>query len=122
MSAILTRNKLVAVLARLESPYDGERAAAGLIASKMLREAGVTWAEVIALSGRTPELPRPRPHRQRSTKQPWQEMAARCRYRPDLLTEWERQFVVSIRGQAKLSRKQWAILARMSAKISEAAA
>ena len=122
MTAELSCSRLIAVLGRLGSDFAGERDAAALVASKMLREAGVTWADVIALPGRTADLPAPRQRRQRTAKPPWQEMAARCRHNSELLTAWERQFVVTIRGQTTLSRKQWAILARMSAKVTKAAA
>lgn len=55
---MLQVDKLAAVLARLESLFDGERAAAGLLASRMVRAAGLTWHDV--LRGPAPE-PSPRP-------------------------------------------------------------
>jgi hypothetical protein len=113
MSVILPRDRLAAVLARLESPFDGERAAAGLIASKMVREAGMTWSDLLAAS-RTAD----RPVCDRRTRSPWREMLANCRKRPDLLTKWERRFVASIDGQARLSRKQWAILASLADRVN----
>jgi hypothetical protein len=40
--------RLAKVLARLGSDHDGERAAAGLLASRMVREAGLTWDQLLA--------------------------------------------------------------------------
>jgi hypothetical protein len=112
VTAILSRDKLAAVLARLESPYDGERAAAALIASKMVRDAGVVWSELLN-APRAADVCQPKPS--------WQHMAAFCHRRRGLLTEWELRFVSSIQSQATVSKKQWAILARLFAKVTEAA-
>ena len=38
--------RLAKVLALLGSPYDGERASAGLLADRIVRAAGITWADV----------------------------------------------------------------------------
>jgi hypothetical protein len=40
--------RLVGILGRLGSDHDGERAAAGLLATRMLRAAGLGWDDVIA--------------------------------------------------------------------------
>lgn len=42
------RGKLAKILARLGSEHDGERAAAGLLASRLLREAGLSWEDLLA--------------------------------------------------------------------------
>ena len=42
------RGKLVKVLGRLGSEHDGERAAAGLLASRMVAAAGLTWERLLA--------------------------------------------------------------------------
>jgi len=49
------RNKLLGVLGRLSSPFDGERAAAGLLATRLLEGRDLTWSDVIG----TPALPTP---------------------------------------------------------------
>jgi hypothetical protein len=41
------REKLVKICARLGSDHDGERAAAGLLASRMLASEGLAWEDVI---------------------------------------------------------------------------
>ena len=45
--------RLVGILGRLGSDHDGERAAAGLLASRMLRAAGLAWGDVIGPGGGT---------------------------------------------------------------------
>jgi hypothetical protein len=44
------RNRLVAILGRLGSDYDGERASAGLLASRLLRDRGLCWDDLILAS------------------------------------------------------------------------
>lgn len=56
MSAILPaalRVRLVKICARMGSEHDGERAAAALLASRLLHTAGLSWEDVIA-SERSP--------------------------------------------------------------------
>ncbi len=45
------RNRLVAILGRLGSDFDGERAAAGLLASRLLRDRGLCWDDLILTGG-----------------------------------------------------------------------
>lgn len=42
------RTRLVGILGRLGSDFDGERAAAGLLANRMLQARGLTWADLLA--------------------------------------------------------------------------
>jgi len=42
------RARLSSILARLASPYDGERAAAGLLASTFVAKHGLAWADLTA--------------------------------------------------------------------------
>lgn len=57
MAFNLTR--FLGVVGRLGSSFDGERATAAALATKMLREAGLTWADVVQPP--QPEQPEPRP-------------------------------------------------------------
>lgn len=107
MGALLSREKLAAILARLESPFDGERAAAGLLASRMIRAAGLAWSDVIlpppAVAARPPPDP-PKPSG-------WRATVAACRARPDRLTAWEIGFLAEIAGyRHEPSEKQMATL------------
>jgi hypothetical protein len=81
--APLCRDKLAAVLSRLESPYDGERAAAGLLAARMVRGAGLSWPDVVA---GLPAAPR-------AALDDWRGAVATCQARPELLTPWEADFL-----------------------------
>jgi hypothetical protein len=111
VSAVLRREKLAAVLARLESPYEGERAAAGLIASRMIREAGLTWQELLE-----PEPP-PLPPPPKAEQLHWRDMIAICRRRPELLSQWEWGFLKSLAGFSRLSSKQLEVLGRLTEKV-----
>ena len=42
------RTRLSSILARLASPYDGERAAAGLLANAFVAKHGLAWADLTA--------------------------------------------------------------------------
>ena len=49
--------KLAAILARLASPFEGERAAAGLLASAFIERHGLTWADLSNLLQPVPQAP-----------------------------------------------------------------
>jgi len=106
MSCALPRDRLCAVLARLESPFDGERAAAGLLASQMIRRAGLTWPDVLA------PMPAMRPK-----AEDWCATVSACRARQDRLTEWERAFLSELLTyRRRPSGKQLGILAGIAAR------
>lgn len=71
------RAKLSGILARLASPYDGERAAAGLLASAFVTKHGLAWADLTATlqpAARAPVAPKePSPGRdqRRSGTKTW---------------------------------------------------
>lgn len=82
------RAKLAAIMARLASPHDGERAAAGLLASAFVAKHGLTWADLIALARPIPAGPtaskeaadrRPRKEQRRKGGKLWRGF---CRRRP----------------------------------------
>ena len=49
--------KLAAILARLASPFEGERAAAGLLASAFIERHGLTWTDLTNLLQPAPRAP-----------------------------------------------------------------
>ena len=49
------RARLAGILARLASPYESERAAAGLLASAFVAKHGLTWADLTTLLQPLPE-------------------------------------------------------------------
>ena len=107
------RRKLVGILGMLGSGHDGERAAAGLLATKLLKSAGLTWGDIIP---DRPMVPAPRPSHPAPR---WRATAAFCRERDWQLTEWERLFLESISTRRALSPKQVIILDRIYDKVRE---
>jgi hypothetical protein len=110
--------KLVKVLGRLGSDYDGEVATAGRKAHALIKGAGLTWDEVInpaALAKPKPEPSRP----QRRWREPVSpsDCAALCLLWREVLTDWEVDFCRSLVGRQRLSPKQTAVLARIAAKV-----
>jgi hypothetical protein len=102
------RTKLVAILGRLGSDFDGERAAAGLLASRMLKTIGASWDDVVRSDqgGPAGRTNRPSP----SWAPPWHSDVALCQRHEGWLRPWERGFIASVAARQRLSRKQLAIL------------
>jgi hypothetical protein len=109
MSALVPREKLAAVLGMLGSEHDGEVLAAARAAERLRAQAGATWAELLGAAVA----------RQRDQVPGWRAMVAACLAHRELLTDWERQFVSDLRRQARLSRKQLAILSRIAAGVRQ---
>ena len=116
------RRRLVGILSRLASNHDGERAAAGLLATRLLTARGLQWDEVIGIA--LPPPPRPDPWPGAPPPHfPWRMQAAVCRGRPDLLSARELDFLNSLqRWTGALRPKQAAWLDRIVAKVSAAGA
>ncbi len=83
------RARLAGILARLASPYESERAAAGLLASAFVAKHGLTWADLTSFLGPMPgapdasgESPRPKQERRRGSGKGWRGF---CRRRLVLL-------------------------------------
>ena len=100
------RRKLVSILGMLGSDADGERAAAGLLATKLLKSASLTWDQLI------PEQPIAL-HRDAPPSPAWRATVAFCQKRNWQLTAWERGFLESVACRRSLSPKQHAILSRV---------
>ena len=99
------RAKLAAILGRLGSEFDGERAAAGLMADRLVREAGLTWPDVLAAP--PPATPPP-------PIEDWRACAAWCADRPELLNPWEQSFLSGLAARHKpLTPRQANILQRL---------
>jgi hypothetical protein len=71
------RARLSGILARLASPYDGERAAAGLLASAFVAKRGLAWADLTvtlqpaARAPTVPKKPSPGQERRRNGSKTW---------------------------------------------------
>lgn len=106
MSAALSPDlvaRLSKVLGMLGSDHDGEIAAAGRRAHRLLRDAGLTWPEVLQ-----PMLPPPKPEVDDDPLDHGAACASLLNW-PGL-TDWERGFVTSLRKFKRLSDKQLAVL------------
>jgi hypothetical protein len=57
--------KLVKILGRLGSDHDGERAAAALLAHRMVRGAGLDWDDILGVTDADEPLP-PTDHREKA--------------------------------------------------------
>ena len=107
------RARLAGILGRLGSEFDGERAAAGLLASKFLRDRGLSWHDLIDRPAPTPP---PAPG-------DWHKRAAWCADRPELLTPWEHSFLAGMAGRPRPpTQKQAVVLDRLVARRMAAAA
>ena len=100
------RRRLVGVLGRLDSDFDGERAAAGLLASRMLRSAGLDWDALL------PADKPPRPPVLHATG--WRGDLAFCERHRSFLREWESGFVASVGSRSGLTPKQRTVLAEIA--------
>ena len=115
--AALPEKRLIDVCGRLASDFDGERAAAASIATRMLHEAGMSWAELVALAfADSPAAEPEQRHQFRSDS--WQAAAhwlidEHCAR----LNDWEFQFLQSILDRDELSEKQTGALARIFRKF-----
>lgn len=99
------RAKLAAILGRLGSDHDGERAAAGLLATRFVRDHGMTWPDLLAAPA--PTTPPP-------PATDWQRRAAWCAERAELLSLWEANFLGSMERRHKPpTAKQAAVIDRL---------
>jgi hypothetical protein len=90
------QRKLVGILSRLASEHDGERAAAGLLATRLLKSAGVTWDQVVGVPAARPRLSAPA----------WRSEIEACLKHAGLLTQWERRFLRDLLSRGVLSTRQ----------------
>lgn len=82
------RTRLICILGMLGSNQGGERAAAGLFASRMLRERGLTWDALIVGCEA--------PGTMQSSAQDGQLDLDLCLQHPEHLTAWEGRFVAAL--------------------------
>lgn len=109
----IDREKLVRVLGMLGSAHDGEVAAAGRAADKLVRESGLRWGDVV-LSPLAPST------REIASNE---DAVDFCIDHPHELTSWEFKFVWSLYHQRyPLTQKQRQTLAGIVEKIRRAEA
>jgi hypothetical protein len=127
----LDPDKLAKVCEYLTSSHDGERAAAAFKASTMLRDAGVTWTELVdwavayhSIKAQPQEAPKAQQDERPATRSAeWKgyrasALVAKLRAaHEEELSKWERKFVKSLSdwGDAlRCSPAQWDVLLMMS--------
>ena len=101
MSVVVSRAKLAAVLGMMGSDHDGEVLSAARTAERLRRATNLTWSQLLIGPDAGADLP-------------WRELLDMARSRPELLSQWDRQFLTSIATQRTLSIKQQAVLRRIA--------
>jgi hypothetical protein len=117
MSASLTTpaelDRLRNILARLGSDFDGERAAAGLLATRLLRDKGLGWGDVVM-----PHTPSRSAAQREQAEQAWRRTVRDLLAQPGSLRTWERtEFLPSLLRFQKLSPKQRHVLQAIADRV-----
>ena len=104
------RTKLVNILARLASPFDGERAAAGLLATRLLDAKRIRWDDLIGQAVQPYERPDTAPDSRSNLDL--------CRRHSDCLDRWQHNFVSCLSSRrTPLSSRQVAKLAEIASRL-----
>lgn len=108
-------DRLAKICGRLSSDFDGERAAAALLATGLLRQHGLTWAELIAAAA----VPGQTHLERRVHGEGWRRTIGRCLDREEALTPWEIEFLRGVEQQRRDSPtpKQQSILDRIADRV-----
>ena len=111
-------DRFLKLLGMFGSDHDGERANAAGLATKMLRDAGLTWVEFIdRLITPPPETIAPQPqHTAWRRSLDHREAALECLLWGKRLTDWERGFIESMDRYRRLSDRQAEVLERICKK------
>lgn len=122
------RRRLAACLELLSSDKEGERQAAAAAATRIVRQAGLRWGDILLPE---PEL-EPKPYaaqaygwsspggEHRYARWPtWRDTVAACQQHRYLFTQWERDFLDKLEGFPRLSSKQANILRRLAGQCRE---
>lgn len=120
MSAVTpeVRTRLVKVLSMLNSPHDGERAAAGLLATRIIQSAGTDWDEILK-----PQHCRGAATLQKHdfSSQPMTDMGL-CVRHLRRLSPWEQEFILSLSTRSVLTAGQLRKLAEIAAVLRKTGA
>jgi hypothetical protein len=119
------RQKLARLLGMIGSDHDGEALNAARLADKLVRAAGITWFDIVAV----PALPPPPPEPVFTGSDDPLDLFGTAAdavnfvldYTP-LLTEWELTFTRSLYRFSRLSGKQQAVLRRLVIRALETGA
>jgi hypothetical protein len=97
------RAKLIRILGMLGSDFDGERASAGLLASRLLKVNNITWADVVCIPQKAEP---PKSGNDDPLGLDWRQTAIRCQQFPHLINSWETEFLSGLPDFPRLSEKQ----------------
>lgn len=100
------RMRLIKLLGMLNSAFEGERANAGGMADRLIRERGQTWDQVIVKPGAQQQHHYQPPPPRRS----WRDVIGDCLKLPELLTPRETEFLQSMtkwRSHPTLKQREW---------------
>ena len=89
LDPVAAQRKLCAILARLSSPFDGEKLAAARLANELIARLGLQWADVVRINGVIENRPSPAPP-------DWRTMLRVCAQRFQYLSEREQNFVSNL--------------------------
>ena len=101
--------KLARICGLFGSDHAGERAAAALVADRLVRDLGLTWPEVITAARMYPPPPDAES----------EQLIRFALDRAALLNDWEREFLTSIQGRWHLTEKQARQLNDIVAKVKD---
>jgi hypothetical protein len=110
------RQRLAKLLGLLGSDHAGERDAAGLAAHRLIRDRGLIWSDVIL------GPPGIVAAANRNAVETWRQTVADCLRQPGSLRSWEHDFLRSLTGFARISRKQRYVLAQIADHVLRRAA
>ena len=112
----MNRKRLAAILELIASDKPGERQAAAEAAHRLVQAAGLRWGDVLAPEADPPPPsppPRPPPRKAPTLR----ELLLTATRHRDRLSPWERDFLDSVSQQHRVSKKQFAILARIAGRV-----
>jgi hypothetical protein len=121
--ALTLRARIAKIAGRFGSDFEGERAAAALLASRILRDNGATWSEVLAPSlnpSPAPRATRPEPKPAPRPHPVHHKAVARLLLRPGLRNH-ERAFLHTLLDTSALTRIQSHVLASINARLHDQA-
>jgi len=103
--------KLARILGMLGSDALGERAAAGLLATKLIKSHGLQWSDIIggAVQAQQQRQPPPGQSGAHTRSNPATDLTL-CRRHLGAVTPWEANFIDGLQNRRRLSEKQLAIL------------
>jgi hypothetical protein len=116
---VTERDKFLRICGMLGSAFDGERASAALLASRMLKNAGLVWADVVCVPQPGPRREPPRRDRDADPfgGRDWRTITARCGQFPHLIDKWEADFLEGLPRFPRLSAKQANALTKIMVRL-----